>query len=160
VARCAHVQLIETSLGTRLAFGGMTENGEERAPPRGWRWVKLGEIGEIAAGITLGRRLPAQEQTRKVPYLRVANVKDGFLDLAQVNQIEATDSEIERWRLLRGDLLLTEGGDPDKLGRGTVWRDEIPGCIHQNHIFRVRLDPERYAPEFIAAQLITKGAGR
>ena len=43
-----------------------------------------------------------------------------------------------------GDLLLTEGGDWDKLGRGTIWENEIPDCIHQNHIFRVRLK----SPEF------------
>ena len=84
--------------------------------PDGWRWVRLGDVGDIVSGITLGRKLgPAA--TRRVPYLRVANVKDGFLDLSDVYEIEATRAEIDKCRLQWGDLLLTEGGDPDKLYR-------------------------------------------
>jgi type I restriction enzyme S subunit len=60
------------------------------------------------------------------------------LDLSDVYEIEASEEEIEKLRLRVGDLLLTEGGDADKLGRGTLWRGELPLCIHQNHIFRVR----------------------
>jgi type I restriction enzyme S subunit len=126
--------------------------GTDHHLPSGWHPVKLGECGEIVSGITLGRK-PSAQPVRKVPYLRVANVKDGFLDLSQVNEIEATEAEIAKWRLQPGDLLLTEGGDRDKLGRGTVWRDEIAECIHQNHIFRVRLDESAYLPAFVAAQL-------
>jgi type I restriction enzyme, S subunit len=55
--------------------------------------------------------------------------------------------------LRAGDLLLTEGGDPDKLGRGCVWTEEIADCIHQNHIFRVRLEPDRIDPGFVSAQI-------
>jgi type I restriction enzyme S subunit len=92
-------------------------------------------------------------RTRPVPYLRVANVKDARLDLSDVYEIEASEEEIEKLRLRVGDLLLTEGGDADKLGRGTLWRGELPLCIHQNHIFRVRFDPEQFSPEFIAAEI-------
>ena len=41
-------------------------------------------------------------------------------------------------RLAPGDLLMTEGGDQDKLGRAAVWNGELPYCAHQNHVFRVR----------------------
>jgi type I restriction enzyme S subunit len=70
----------------------------------------------------------------------VLNVQYKRLDLSVVKEIDATDVEIERHLLKRNDLLLTEGGDPDKLGRGTLWREELPRCIHQNHIFRVRIN--------------------
>jgi type I restriction enzyme S subunit len=118
------------------------------------RWPKypLGNVGEIRSGITLGRKLK-DEPSDLVPYLRVANVKDGHLDLSDVNTIEASKSEQHKYSLRYGDLLLTEGGDPDKLGRGTYWREEIPGCIHQNHIFSVRFDLSRYSPDFLAAQI-------
>jgi type I restriction enzyme S subunit len=119
---------------------------------RGWRSVPLGKVGEIVSGITLGRKLRS-ERTRRVPYLRVANVKDGHLDLSDVYEIDATEEEINALCLRVGDLLLTEGGDADKLGRGTLWRGELPLCIHQNHIFRVRFDQERFSPEFIAGQI-------
>jgi type I restriction enzyme S subunit len=120
--------------------------------PKGWTLVKLGEIGEIVSGITLGRKVK-NGTTRRVPYLRVANVKDGHLDLDSVYTIEATEKEIEKCKLQFGDLLLTEGGDPDKLGRGTFWANQIPECIHQNHIFRIRFDLDKYSSEFIALQI-------
>jgi type I restriction enzyme S subunit len=76
---------------------------------------------------------------RDVAYLTVANVQDKSLHLQNVKHIAATESEIERLRLQVDDLLLTEGGDPDKLGRGALWSGEIAECIHQNHVFRVRV---------------------
>ncbi len=108
----------------------------------------LGDIAEVASGITKGRKLPG-ERMREVPYLAVANVQDKALNLSSVKTIQATEAEIERYRLQNGDLLLTEGGDPDKLGRGTLWRDEIEECIHQNHIFRVRVIDERFEPIYL-----------
>jgi type I restriction enzyme S subunit len=117
-----------------------------------WPVVALRDVADIAAGITLGRKTKQQELV-SVPYLRVANVQDGKLNLAEVKRIDATHAEIERLRLRAGDLLLTEGGDLDKLGRGTCWRDELPVCIHQNHIFRVRLPADQYDPDFVAFQV-------
>ena len=52
-----------------------------------------------------------------------------------------------------GDILLTEGGDPDKLGRGAVWEAAIDPCIHQNHVFRVRVTDDRMTPEFLSRLL-------
>lgn len=116
----------------------------------GWRKAPLGEVGQIGAGITLGRNVRGAS-TRAVPYLRVANVKDGHLDLSSLNSVEATEAEISKCRLRHGDLLLTEGGDPDKLGRGTFWEEQVPECIHQNHIFRVRFDLTGFSPAFLSA---------
>lgn len=99
----------------------------------------LADVAEIASGITKGRKLPGGTTLKEVPYLAVANVQDKQLDLSAVKIIEASQAEIDRYRLLKNDLLLTEGGDPDKLGRGTLWAEELPEVIHQNHIFRVRL---------------------
>jgi type I restriction enzyme S subunit len=117
-----------------------------------WETKLLGEVGEIVSGLTLGRKFNAAANI-KVPYLRVANVKDGHLDLTDVYEIEATASEVEKLRLKFGDLLLTEGGDRDKLGRGTFWEEQLPLCLHQNHIFRVRFDLSRYSPHFVSAQV-------
>jgi type I restriction enzyme S subunit len=85
--------------------------------------------------------------------LRVANVKDGCLDLIELTETPATEGEIRRLCLKPGDLVLTEGGDPDKLGRGTVWRGQVAECIHQNHIFRLRLNAEVALPDFVSAQM-------
>lgn len=115
------------------------------------RWgspVALSDLAEIGSGITKGRKLSGQE-TRQVPYLAVANVQDRKLELANVKTIEATEAEIARYRLEEDDLLLTEGGDPDKLGRGTLWSGEIEEAIHQNHIFRVRITSQSILPLFL-----------
>ena len=51
---------------------------------------------------------------------------------------------------MNGDVLFTEGGDRDKLGRGWIWRNEVPDCIHQNHVFRSRLYLNEIVPEFVS----------
>lgn len=113
--------------------------GDPHANSKGWPDnARLGDVAEVVSGITKGRDANGRI-TREIPYLAVVNVQDRSLDLSVVKTIQATDEEIQRYRLLPGDLLLTEGGDPDKLGRGTLWNGEINECIHQNHIFRVRL---------------------
>nr|WP_235595061.1 restriction endonuclease subunit S [Leptospira santarosai] len=66
------------------------------------------------------------------------HVQDGYLDLKMIKTIEALPDDQERYRLIYGDILYTEGGDKDKLGRGTIWKNEIENCVHQNHIFRAR----------------------
>ena len=111
--------------------------------------VRLDEIADISGGITKGRDLSKQE-TIHLPYLRVANVQNGYLDLSQMKTIELKVSEMEKYLLCAGDVLYTEGGDRDKLGRGTVWNDEIPNCVHQNHVFKARLDQTKANPRYVA----------
>jgi type I restriction enzyme S subunit len=123
--------------------------GDPLRNPKGWNdGVQLGQVADIASGVAKGRRLNLSN-ARVVPYLAVANVQDRFLALDNVKTIEATEDEIVRYRLRRDDLLLTEGGDPDKLGRGALWTEEIEEVIHQNHIFRVRLIVDDIHPLFL-----------
>ena len=105
--------------------------------------------------IERGRKVSKYSTTSILPYISVSNVNDGFLQLHPIKEINATNDEISRYQLQRGDIVLTEGGDPDKLGRGTVWNNEIPVCIHQNHIFRVRIlkGATVMTPEVLAAIL-------
>ena len=123
--------------------------GEPVSNPKGWPdALSLGDVADITSGVTKGRDL-AGKNTRMVPYLAVANVQDKFLRLDGIKMLDATDDEIHRFRLQKDDLLLTEGGDPDKLGRGTLWNGELPDCIHQNHVFRVRLTSDHVTPIFL-----------
>jgi len=123
--------------------------GDPVSNSKGWPdATTLGEVANIASGVTKGRNLMGKV-TRKIPYLAVANVQDKSLNLSTVKAIDATEDEIERYLLKWNDLLLTEGGDPDKLGRGTLWKSELPECIHQNHIFRVRVTSEAVTPLFL-----------
>ncbi|WP_412461424.1 restriction endonuclease subunit S [Pseudomonas sp. SC11] len=115
-------------------------------------FVPLAEVADVVSGVAKGSKLTGA--VRSLPYLRVANVQDGFLDLSEIKEIEATERDIEKYRLKAGDILMTEGGDFDKLGRGAMWSGEITECIHQNHIFRVRLS-DAYEPRFFECYLRT-----
>lgn len=114
--------------------------------------VPLERVAEIVSGVTKGRSVRGHG-IRQVPYLRVANVQEGHLELRDVKSLDASSVEILKFRLEVGDILLTEGGDPDKLGRGAVWRGEINECIHQNHVFRARVTDPAFIPEYVSALL-------
>ncbi|GAA1278582.1 restriction endonuclease subunit S [Streptomyces aureus] len=96
----------------------------------------VGEVAKVSGGIQKsGKRRPVEN---KFPFLRVANVPRGSLDLLDIHEIELFDGEIERHRLSYGDLLVVEGnGSPDQIGRAAMWRDDIKDCVHQNHLIRV-----------------------
>jgi type I restriction enzyme S subunit len=94
-------------------------------------------VADTVSGVAKGRNFRGRK-TVVLPYLRVANVQAGYLDLELVKEIEALEDEAEMYRLQKGDLLLTEGGDWDKLGRSAIWKGQIENCIHQNHIYRAR----------------------
>ncbi len=126
--------------------------GDPVTNPKRWPVARLDAVSNIQSGVTKGRNYNGHK-TVAVPYMRVANVQDGHLVLDEIKEIEVLPDEVDRFRLLPGDVLLTEGGDFDKLGRGAVWRGEIATCIHQNHIFRVRLNPESMIPEFLSTLL-------
>jgi type I restriction enzyme S subunit len=119
------------------------------AVPETWRTMPLSECAVVQTGVAKGRKLNGAEAI-SVPYLRVANVQDGYLDLSEIKTIEIRRSELSRFSLETGDVVLTEGGDFDKLGRGFIWNGEVLGCVHQNHIFAVRANRDLLMPEFLA----------
>jgi type I restriction enzyme S subunit len=119
--------------------------------------VQLCEIADIVGGITKGRNLEKYE-TVFLPYLSVANVQDGYLNLTNVKKIKLKLEEKEKYLLQLNDVLYTEGGDKDKLGRGTIWKNEINECVHQNHIFRARIDTKKALPKYVALFSLTKSA--
>lgn len=117
-----------------------------------WDEKALESIADIVSGITKGRKIK-NKKLKEVPYMAVSNVKDGYIDWSTVKKIDATDEEISRYRLLKDDVLITEGGDPDKVGRGAIIKNPLENCIHQNHIFRVRLNKLIVLPVFFAEYL-------
>ena len=119
----------------------------------------LTDLADVVSGITKGRKTKCNE-LYEVPYMAVSNVKDGYIDWTTVKTIQATKQEIEQYRLMPDDILMTEGGDPDKLGRGAIIRRPLENCIHQNHIFRVRLDERVLLPEFFEEYLKHQKAKR
>lgn len=164
-ALIAKLEKIKEGLLHDLLTRGIDQSGQlrpmpEHAPecyknsvlgliPKSWDIRPLGSVAEIVSGVTLGGQ-QASSSWPLVPYLRVANVQDGYLDLEQVKFLRVKPADVEKFRLIPGDVLMNEGGDFDKLGRGTVWEGEIEPCIHQNHVFRVRTYPKALDPYFLA----------
>ncbi len=109
--------------------------------------LPLGTIGKVSYGL---QKFPGNRPGLHArPYLRVANVQRNRLDLGVIKTINVPDAEMPRYRLEIGDVLLCEGNSTDLVGRGAIWRGEIPDCVHQNHVLRVRLDPTKTTPEFV-----------
>ena len=133
----------------RFSLRTMPDNGHsiDEAFPAHWAIAAFSNLARIRSGVTKGRNLTGRK-TAVFPYLRVANVQRGHLDLDIVKDIEIPVEELGRYRLEPNDLLITEGGDWDKVGRTAIWQAEIPDCIHQNHIFRARLIAEELRPEW------------
>ncbi|MGQ0778946.1 MAG: restriction endonuclease subunit S [Pseudonocardiales bacterium] len=127
---------------------GVIDDAIERVPHP--VTIRLGYLAQVQTGITVDGNRQHDGDVVTLPYLRVANVQVGRVDLDDVADITVPRRATAANRLRPGDVLMTEGGDLDKLGRGTVWRGEIEACLHQNHVFAVRPDINALNPEYLA----------
>ncbi|MFJ9961197.1 restriction endonuclease subunit S [Streptomyces avermitilis] len=112
--------------------------------------VRLGYAARLQSGLTVDGKRDLSGDVVTRPYLRVANVQANRIQVDNVSDITVPVDIAKRSTLLSGDVLMTEGGDLDKLGRGTVWRGELKGCLHQNHVFAVRPDRLRLDAEYLS----------
>lgn len=153
-------------IATRREIAALTDagaqDGELASLPEGWRWRRLGDIADVVGGVTKDSKRQSLPGMVEVPYLRVANVQRGALELDEVSLIGVTRKKAEALKLQAGDVLLNEGGDRDKLARGWVWEGQVPDCIHQNHVFRARIhiDLDPYFLSFTANTLGGRWAER
>ncbi|WP_321343081.1 restriction endonuclease subunit S [Breoghania sp.] len=136
--------------GWQLMPEGMVTSASKGQLPDSWQTRELAEISEIQSGLALGKKRKTDAELIELPYLRVANVQRGWLTLDEIKTVEVTENEAQKLYLKPGDVLMNEGGDRDKLGRGWVWNGEIEDCIHQNHVFRVRLHANALPPKFLS----------
>lgn len=143
-------KLFSKGVGSQDANGQwQPHTGFKDSIPAGWKRVMLSEIAEIRTGVAKGKKGLKDPVT--LPYLRVANVKDGYLDLDEVKTLQIEKTQFDRYALKAGDVLMTEGGDVDKLGRGDVWHGQIENCLHQNHVFSVRCQQQVLLPKYLTS---------
>lgn len=131
-------------------LGSLTKSWrEDNGGEYEWKDVRLSDIAEVQGGVTKdAKKQSALDE--EVPYLRVANVQRGYIDLTEVKTIRVPNVKLESLLLQNGDVLFNEGGDLDKLGRGWVWESQIPRCTFQNHVFRARLFDKGNQPKFVS----------
>ena len=99
--------------------------------PDSWQWVHLDYIAASDLGKTLDK---AKNKGNFQPYLCSINVYWNGIDLSKVKEARFEDSELPKYLLKKGDLLICEGGE---VGRCCVWDKDMP-MYYQNALHRVR----------------------
>lgn len=130
--------------------------GDPVANPKEWKVAQVADVGVIQGGLQLSHArssLPIQ-----TPYLRVANVHRGKLELSEIKTFRVTPHELERTSLLKDDILIVEGhGNPMEIGRCAVWDGSVEHCSHQNHLIRLRINGNRATSTFTSHFLNSHG---
>jgi type I restriction enzyme S subunit len=116
----------------------------------------IGDIADVQYGLTLNaKRRAIRNQS---PYLRVANVQRFHIDLSEVRDI-GVDGKDDGCILRGNDILVVEGhADITELGRASIWEEQLPICLHQNHLIRIRCRPE--ADPYYVLEYVNSPAGR
>lgn len=148
---------LKQSFITQIVTKGFNENDTMKESgiewigkiPASWKVTQLRHCASIRSGITLGKTYSKDTELVEMPYLRVANVQDGYVDTNDIAVLQVSKDEIEKYSLSAGEVLMTEGGDRDKLGRGCVWDGRITPCLHQNHIFAVKVKEKLLNPHYL-----------
>ena len=99
--------------------------------PNNWVWCNLGLLFNHNTGKALNS---ANSEGKTLTYITTSNVYWNRFELNDLKSMPFTDSEIEKYTIKKGDLLVCEGGD---IGRAAIWNfdDEIR---IQNHLHRLR----------------------
>jgi type I restriction enzyme, S subunit len=102
----------------------------------------------------LGKMLDAKQQTgkHKRPYLRNENVQWMKIDVNDVHEMDFDETDRAKYRLVKGDILICEGGE---VGRSAIWNDELPECYFQKALHRARPDRKKALSEFVVWLMFT-----
>lgn len=126
--------------------------------PEHWGVAPFDKVAVVIGGVTKGRDLRGRDVVT-CPYLAVANVQRGFFKLTDLKTIQIGKEELNKYLVQEGDLLITEGGDWDKVGRTAIWRGGVDNCLHQNHVFKARVPSSSLLNEWVEL-VFNSGVGR
>lgn len=139
-------EYIATGLMRRQKLVGMAES--DVTYPEHWAVTAFDEVAVVIGGVTKGRDLRGKRVV-VCPYLAVANVQRGYFKLESLKSIEIAEVELSKYMVHEGDLLITEGGDWDKVGRTAIWQGGVERCLHQNHVFKARVPSAQLLAEWV-----------
>ncbi|MFG0243613.1 MAG: restriction endonuclease subunit S [Phycisphaerales bacterium JB054] len=154
------LKLMRVGMLHDLITYGLDENGRARDPnrqpdafrvspvgriPQVWRVLAAEQFGDVRLG---RQRSPAHENGGHMrPYLRVANVFDGFIDYSDVLRMNFEPGEQATYGLEPGDILLNEGQSLELVGRSAIYDGPAGVYCFQNTLVRFRCNTEAL-PEF------------
>ena len=134
------VQVVKRGLMQQLLLRGLPgrhtkfKQTEIGTIPVDWTVVRIGEAGKVEAG----RQRSPRAEGELHPYLRVANVYDGYIDTSSLLRMPFTEPEFVRYRLEPGDILLNEGQSRELVGRCAQYYGHPRDCCFQNTLVRFR----------------------
>ena len=108
--------------------------------PEGWGWATTEQVSTSMLGKMLDKK---RSSGTPLPYLRNLNVRWDSFDLSDLLTMPFVETELDRYGLLPGDVLVAEGGEP---GRAAVWPGDIRPIKFQKALHRVRLPDGAYYP--------------
>lgn len=113
-----------------------------------WQTDEISNRFDVVGGI---QKKPSRTpKDNPIPYLTVANVFRDRIDLSELRYFEVFEGELEKLKLEEKDILVVEGnGSGNEIGRCAMWKGELPICIHQNHIIRLRAMNYDTLPEYV-----------
>lgn len=149
-------EYIANGLMRRQKIVGMADN--ETVYPDHWEVCAFDETAIVIGGVTKGRNLQGKK-TVICPYLAVANVQRGYFKLDNLKSIEIVATELSKYLVEKYDLLITEGGDWDKVGRTAIWHEDASNVLHQNHVFKARVPSTLIKNEWVEL-VFNSGIGR
>jgi type I restriction enzyme S subunit len=142
------IQLLDELLKATFleTFGDLFSNEKK------WSLEFIGKLCDVQGGLQITPK--RNSNPIEMPYLRVANVFRGRLDLNEIKNIKVTENEIERILLQAGDILIVEGhGNINEIGRASLWNGEIERILHQNHLIRLRVSSNKVNSIFLTEYL-------
>lgn len=118
--------------------------------PKGWCWTTVESVGDVL----LGRQRAPQFLTGRFPrkYLRVANIKDDRIEFDDVEEMDFDETHFAKYRLLPGDILVSEGQSPELVGQSAIFRGELEDLCFQKTLHRYRALTNGVTAEY--AQLV------
>ncbi|MBQ9310428.1 MAG: restriction endonuclease subunit S [Bacteroidales bacterium] len=120
--------------------------------PQGWEWARLGYVFAHNTGKALNG---AQKDGTHLRYITTSNLYWDRFELSETREMYFSDSEVDKCTVVKGDLLVCEGGD---IGRAAIWNKDYSICI-QNHIHRLRAYFSLCTRFFYYVFLLYKGLG-
>ncbi len=145
-------ELKRTEMRTLFTRGLRDEPQKESeigAVPESWDLELVGDVFNITQGLSLKGNLANDKDG--MPFLRTSNVYWGRVELESVSQMCLQSDPLPEKVLIKGDLLVCEGGE---IGRAAVWEGEIDHCLFQNHLHCLRpIDASQTEPRFVMAWL-------
>ena len=123
------------------------------ALPHGWCWTNVETVGDVL----LGRRRAPEYVTglHRRKYLRVANIKDDRIDFQDLEEMDFDETHFARYRLLPGDVLVSEGQSPELLGQSAIFKGEVRDLCFQATLHRFRAIYPEVSAQF--AQVVFRG---